>query len=158
MQNNNHTENQPESRQKTGAPLDIEDPFSNNKSITSEADLNVNKVSTEEEIKNRKVLKITGPKLVGEGESSKSVFVFNPNKEDSKDQTSKSNTAAISLFSNPFQIKGVGSSGNNGPFGASTVISEEAKKTTGLENQPKLFGDKPSNPFSKFLNHNFPLN
>lgn len=150
MQNNNHTENLFESRQKTAAPSEIEDPLSKNKTITSEADMNVNKISTEEEIKSRKILKITGPKKVEEEESSKRLFVFNNNNKDNKDQTSSSYTGAPSLFSNPFQPKTGGLFTNNTLFGATTLKTEEAKKTSEAENQPKLFSDRPINPFRKF--------
>ena len=152
MQNNNRTENPFEARQKTGAPSEIEDPFSKNKSNPTEVDMILNKVSTEDEIKSRKILKITGPKKIEEEESSKRLFVFNNNNQDNKDQTTSSNTGAPSLFSNPFQTK-AGLFTNNTPFGAQNVKAEEAKKTSEAENQPKLFGDKPINPFSKsFIN------
>lgn len=148
MQKDNQTENTFELRQKTGAPSEIEDPFSKNKSITNEADMNVNKVSTEEEIKSRKILKITGPKKVEEEESSKRLFVFNNNNKDTKEETPCANTSVPPLLSNPFQNQAGGLFVNN-PFVASVKKSEEVNKTSEAENQPKFFGDKHSNPFCK---------
>ncbi len=150
MQKDNQTENTFETREKTGAPSEIEDPFSKNKSITSEADMNVNKVSTEEEIKSRKILKITGPKKVEEEESSKRLFVFNNNNKDTKEEIPSANTSTPSLFMNPFQPTTGGLFSNN-PFVSSTYKSEEVNKTSEAEKQPKLFGDKQSNPFSIFF-------
>lgn len=151
MQNNIHTENPFESRHKTGAPSEIEDPISKNKSITNESDLNVDKVSSQEEIKSRKILKITGPKLIEEKEeSTKRLFVFSNNNQDNKEKTTNS-TNAPSLFSNPFQPKVGGLFGNSGPFGTSNVKAEETNKNSEGDIKPKLFGDKPSNPFCKIL-------
>jgi len=150
MQNNNLTKNPFETRGKTGPPSEIEDPFDKNKKITSEAEMNVNKVSTEEEIKSRKILKITGPKSVEDEESSKKLFVFNNNTKDNKDQTSALNASEPSLFLNPFQPKAGGLFMNNSLIGAPTSKTEETKKTSESEKQPKLFEDKPSNSFSMF--------
>jgi len=145
MQNNDQTENPFETRQKTGPPSEIENPFTKNKSITNEAEMNVNKVSTEEEIKNRKIVKITGPKIAEEEESSKRLFVFGNDNNETQDHISSKETPAPSLFSNPFQPKAGGLFSNNTPFGPSTLKDEEAIKSSENENQPKISGVKLSN-------------
>jgi hypothetical protein len=153
---NNFTENPFNVREKTGPPTEIQDPFTKNKTITSEGDLNVNKISTDEEIKNRKFLKITGPRKTEEEETSKKLFVYNNTNKDQSLFSLKNNPTT--LFSNPFQTKPVGLFSGLSSSGFPNKDANEQKTYTEAEHKPNIFGKTNINfnfPYFLFYNINY---
>jgi len=130
-----------ENRVKTGPISEIDDEFTKNRQITKEEDLNVNKISTEEEIRNRKILKITGPKKCEEEESSKRLFVLNHVK---KDESNNNPLNPPTLFTNPFHPKEGTLFKNNGGESVNKEVHEIKPNVLDDENKQKLFGEKPN--------------
>lgn len=99
MQNNpsENYMNQKESRLVPN-PEQLEDSISKNKTISKASEINVDNISTEQEIKNRRIVKIVGPKST-EDQKEKKLFVFN---NTNKDLVNPANQNTTNLFSNPF--------------------------------------------------------